>query len=195
MLRVVLDVGHTLASGGRPPARHGDLLEHRLAMAYAVHAFEALEQAGAAVGLVAAGRYRTRQDLGTQIADAYIACHINAGGGTYGLCLYDQRSRQGRALAERVASSMSLAWVPRTISSARHAAAMPEDDRGVRHWTANALELIKHVYPGRACGLVYEPGFLDNPDHQLLWTPDGLREVGHVLARGVLAWAQGRGLT
>jgi hypothetical protein len=196
--RVVLSIGHTGASGGRAPANHEQLHEDDLALGYATHCRAALKAAGVEVALLAGRPYRARQEWGTQWGDLYVCCHVNAGGHFYGAAFHDSRSALGRQAAESIAGELRRAWGSSDDSPLADVKVVAARAAGLdfeRHWTANALNLIKHVYPGGAAGVVYEPGFIDQPWHSVMWTDPGLRRTGHALAAGVLEWLQSRGLT
>jgi len=46
--------------------------------------------------------------------------------------------------------------------------------------------VIDRMYSSEtACGLCYEPGFIDTAAHAQMWTPEGLRRVGVALAEGL----------
>ena len=71
---------------------------------------------GAQEGRNVAGRLWIRgQEYGTSAREAakavtgkcvYVACHVNAGGGSYGLVCYDKRSGAGKHLSDAVSSEL-----------------------------------------------------------------------------------------
>ena len=139
------------------------------------------------------GWYSSRHEEAVAIARkltcpvAYIACHLNAGGGSYASSFYDARSSGGKALAEHVTAAMSEASFP-GVSKVIHRAA--ESTGTWRH----AYNTIKGIYAGPAnlSGLCFEPLFMDHTEHQKLLTEKGLQEIGRALARGCLAWSWAR---
>lgn len=180
---VILDRGH-----GQKPDRFdpgvcaGKLRETDLATAYITHAAGLLTAAGHTVHLLSSGDYGTRHRQAHAFAGAerglYVQCHVNAGGGTYGLAMYDRRSKEG----ERASACLGAALED-----------LPEISR-VESWGLDAgsrgYACIDGIWAApRMCGVVYEPGFLDSPAHAALWTPAGLRKIGEALAQGVMAFA------
>ena len=112
---------------------------------------------------------------------AYLACHINAGGGGYGLVGHDHRSTLGASLAHDIAASM-VSMIP-PLSGVRVEAASPSAWKNV-HYT------IRGIYGIQApiAGVCLEPCFIDSPAHAELLTPAGLRTIGDAVARGVIDW-------
>jgi len=121
---------------------------------------------------------------------AYVACHLNAGGGDYCAVFYDYRSKNGRRLAEMVGSAVGELHIP-SIGRVVIRAANPDD------WTRNAYYTIKGLYAGPAniSGICFEPLFMDNPEHQRLIAADGLQWIGTALATGIMRWGLGRTAT
>lgn len=162
--------------------------EANLTILYINAAKELAESEGHTVYVLDAGWYSSRHEKAIEIARehpddmcAYIACHLNAGGGTYSLTLHDYRSRGGERLAKAVATEMST-QIPE-ISRHLVRAASPED------WT-NGYNTIKGIYagPGNLSGVCFEPLFMDNSEHQILLRPEGLLRLGQILAEGCIAW-------
>jgi len=167
-----------------------DEREVALVRQYVAEARTRLEAAGVRVVVLEHGEYRERHAQAGEEARgarraAYVACHVNAGGGDYGLVVFDGRSVLGRALADRLCEALVMRCRPPLT-------------RAVTSWTASASDAspyprawscIQGIYRGPAglSGCLYEPFFLDRPDHAALATEDGLRRVGAALAAGVLA--------
>lgn len=170
-----------------------DEREANLTPIYALACADALGLVGGIeVLLLAAGEYAERQAVAVALAAnrpseriAYVACHLNAGGGSYGLVIHDSRSSGGRQLAEAVAVALKL----------------PELDKVVVGTTdefPRAAGTIGGVFSGppNISGVCFEPFFLDQPRHSsrgavkpaALSEPDGLRRVGAALAVGLLTW-------
>ena len=184
---VILDRQHV----GKPGkddrgASNGDLIETDLTAAYIAAARDALERSGVDVLVLEWGWYSARHEYAREAAKAvtgkcvYAACHVNAGGGSYGLVCYDARSKNGRALSDTVSGELG-----QLVEKSRSEAASPES------WT-NAYNTIKGIYegPGNLSGICYEPGFIDSADHRGLWYADGLVRVGEALAAGVVDYLE-----
>lgn len=146
---------------------------------------------GHTVHLLDAGWYAERHERAAEIAAgapdqrvAYVAAHVNAGGGAYGLVLHDQRSRGGQALAEAIADSLD-------------AGARPHIDRCVVRATerggtwGRAHTTIAGIWdaPSNCSGVCFEPFFIDSARNRELLTPAGLALVGRALAVGCMQWA------
>jgi hypothetical protein len=54
----------------------------------------------------------------------------------------------------------------------------------------NAFSTIKGVWTGPACGICFEPAFLDNKWHVALLNREGLQLIGRALARAIDEWSQ-----
>lgn len=162
--------------------------EARLTYRYIQYAAGYLYERGHSVLIIDSGRYINRHGKANMRAKhydgkaAYVACHLNAGGGDYSLVLHDARSAGGEALARCLRSKLKVLF--------------PEyRDRKVRacgpdSW-ANAYATITGIYSGprNISAVCYEPLFMDNVDHQqILNDEDGIRMLGEALAKGCLAW-------
>jgi N-acetylmuramoyl-L-alanine amidase len=183
MPSVVFDHGHVGRTGGRPPAHWQGLYEHKLVAQYVLPARLCLEDQGWETAVTGLGRYPDRQRLASDLGfDYYLACHCNAGAAAVraagntpgGAVFYHYASARGPAVANRVAARLQA----RTGIRVRTFASRPDD------WTRNAYALHRHA--ARCVGLVIEPGYLDDIEHQHLWTPSGLRQVGLAVAEGLL---------
>lgn len=167
-------------------ASSGDLRETDLSSAYINAAKEALERHGIQVLVLAYGWYGKRHDYAREAAKAvagkcvYVACHVNAGGGSYGLVCHDARSGGGKRLSDAVARELE----PLT-GTARSEAASPDK------WT-NAHNTIAGIFKGPAnlSGICFEPGFIDSDAHKHLWYADGLVRVGTALAAGIISYLE-----
>ena len=109
----------------------------------------------------------------------YIAAHLNAGAGSYGLIGYDHRSRSGPELASRI--GRQLRQVAPELNGVKCIEAKPDD------WTRNMYTTISGVT--QPIGLCLEPAFLDQPAHADLLTREGLSTMGRAIAAGIDAWA------
>jgi hypothetical protein len=168
-----------------------DEREANLTPLYIDAAKQLAEAEGHTVYVLDSGWYSDRHEQAIGIAMshpddmcAYIACHLNAGGGNYSLALHDYRSHGGEKLALAVAAGMStrISEIERNLVRA----ASPDD------WS-NAYNTIKGIYagPGNLSGVCFEPVFMDNIEHQALLTPEGLRLLGQILAESCIAWGTG----
>ena len=184
-LIVVLDIGHGVKPGRPydPGATNGLLREVDLARAYADHAAIILSAAGLTVHRVDSGPYSDRHRRVCNVVmtspGLYVQCHVNAGGGRYGLVEYDSRSSAGL----RAAAVLAHALTALPEASAGKTVGLSSGERG--------FTCISGIWPApKMCGLIYEPGFIDTPQHAALWTAEGLQRVGRVLAAGVLDYAR-----
>lgn len=205
----ILDIQHT----GRA-SRPGDMgagadLDHdgqvepderevAIVRAYVDVARARLEGMGIEVLVLDQGEYSERHARAAAAAEArprrdraaYVACHLNAGQGDYGLVLYDHRSTGGRRLAESVAWELGAQLRPplrRVVTS--WTGAPTQSPPYPRAWAC-----LRGIYDGPAelVGVLVEPAFVDRPDHAPLTTGDGPRRIGEALALGVSAWLAGR---
>ena len=155
-----------------------------LVRAYVAAAKSHLEAHGVVVEVLTAGEYGTRHVKANALAAGhakavYVACHVNAGKGDYGLVEYDARSPRGAQLADLAAADLrALPGIKRGVTKGLGAG-----DRG--------FSCIDGIYAGPKglCAILYEPGFIDAPAHRGLWTAGGLVQVGCTLALTLEAWA------
>ena len=134
---------------------------------YADAAKTALEAVGVEVEIVKKGAYSTRWKNASKRAKsfdgpvAYVACHLNKGGGDYGLVCFDYRSAGGRRMAREIAAELSLGFssseLRRVIADDR--AATGNQDSGF----PRAFYTISGIYdgPSNLSGVCFEPLFLD----------------------------------
>jgi hypothetical protein len=112
-------------------------------------------------------------------AHAYIACHLNAGGGNYAAMEYLTPSSAGLALS----MVMQLRGdFPVTIPRGVARALVPGDRGGV------CVEGMGHL-PTVIC----EPFFGDNVLQQGLFNPPELQAVGESIGEGIARWWEARG--
>ena len=194
---VFLDVQHI----GKPSRRRTDdwgaaydidgdgiIAQHEIEAAntwiYAGHAMQRLRELGHSVMALADGWYQHRHDRVNDYCDrmlqpgghaAYIALHLNAGGGNYGAIFHDYRSAGGPLLGAEIAGA--LRRLCPELSAVKTIPSSPND------WTKNAYGTIKNVQ--RPIGICYEPFFMDSPGHLGLFSEDGLERVGIALAEGI----------
>jgi N-acetylmuramoyl-L-alanine amidase len=108
--------------------------------------------------------------------NVYIACHANAGGGNYGLWLYDSRSTTGQLLAKCIAEE-----VQKEFPGVRQITRAASKDS----WS-NAYYCIKGV---KAVAICAEPWFLDNQDHiSQYMNIKGMEKLGQAMVKGVEKW-------
>ena len=173
-----------------------------LVRAYVAAAAAYARSLGHTVTVLETGTYGQRHATAIRIARAapevehvYLACHTNAGGGSYGLVRPDYRSAGGLAAAERLAASLrtlpalSKVRVEPLYPSAAAAAADGRDvsDAGKVGWWTRGWGCIEGIWSGPAnlCGVLVEPFFIDTARHKPLMTAPGLVTVGQALVRGV----------
>lgn len=159
---------------------------------------------GHTVTVLETGTYGQRHATAIRIAQTtpsvrcvYLACHTNAGGGSYGLLRPDHRSIAGARLAERAASvvaaqlpELTKVRVEPLYPDATTAAKAGRDvaDAGKVGWWTRGWNCIDGIYagPSNLCGVLVEPFFIDNAVHRALTTRIGCSRVGHALVEGVL---------
>lgn len=151
------------------------------------------------------GEYGERHEWAIDIARknpgvrwAYLACHTNAGGGSYALVRPDHRSAAGARLAARVI--VAIEALPE-IRGGRVDPLYPTKDAAFRDsrsvnapdriaWWTRGWSCIDGIYqgPSNLAGVLVEPFFGDSAAHKPLTTPEGLARVGRALVDGVIAW-------
>lgn len=113
---------------------------------------------------------------------AYIAAHVNAGGGRDGRVYFDDRSEMGELLARCICDRLRL--LPE-LNGAQALAASPSVHSA-------PFNTIAGIFAGKACGVCFEPAFIDQPAHAPLFTPEGLKRIGYALAFGIHDYVQRR---
>ena len=162
-------------------AANAEVTETYLTSQYIFHAENYLIKQGYDVCVIADGWYTSRhRRVNDYCADingkcVYIACHVNAGGGSYAASFYDHRSASGGILAHSINLRLSNACPE--LTDAKAIPATPDD------WTKNAYNTIRNV--GKPVSICFEPLFIDNPNHKPLTTPEGIKRVGVALAQGI----------
>ena len=176
MAVVVLDLGHTGRTGGRPGATSGALRESSIVRRYVAHAADMLESRGHTVELAGAGSYRSRQAAAKRAgAAAWVSCHVNAGWkeGYRGAVFVEKHALGGDRLAQCLADEI------RELTGSSRIWQTSTDD-----WTRNAHGLISGT--GSIPAVVYEPVFIDSPDHEHLC--EAPEQIGDALACGLIAF-------
>jgi hypothetical protein len=218
-LHLILDIQHA----GRPD-KPGDMgaafdldgdgvlgengeREVDLVRGYVAAATTYARELGHRVSVLETGTYGQRHATAIRLAQGapgvdhvYLACHVNAGGGAYGLLRPDYRSAAGAARAQALAVALSR------LHELRHAGALPGcrvvplypsadragaagrdvADAAKAAWWTRGWGCIDGIYsgPSNLCGVLVEPGFIDSSAHRSLWTPDGLARIGRALVDG-----------
>jgi N-acetylmuramoyl-L-alanine amidase len=187
-LRVAVDVQHLF----RPPPRHHDrgaefrmmasgakACEGDVSLLYAAGITHGLERRGATVlgnGPLLSGTYGARNRAAAVWgAHAYLACHLNAGGGSYALTEHmgmNPGQELGRAIGLRLQRAFGVITDART--RALHAG-----DRGA---------VCVSGCPARVAAVILEPLFGDSPGHQALMIAPRLADLGEAIALGVADW-------
>jgi hypothetical protein len=153
----------------------------------------ALEAAGHTVVVEDSGWYRDRHARANARANAlpasarpaaYVACHLNAGGGDYGLVVHDGRSAGGAKLAAKVSEGLRKAFTTAELARVLVRPGSSTD------W-ANAYGTISGIYAGPSwlSAICFEPVFVDS--HRALVSDTNLDRIGKALAAGLTAWATG----
>jgi N-acetylmuramoyl-L-alanine amidase len=187
-LRVVVDVQH-LFRPGKPNDRgsvyrlaNGSVTdEGSSTLIYAAALKARLEQGGATVVTndpargILVGPYSTRNRSAVTF-HAYLACHLNAGGGNYALTEYMSMT-DALPLAAAIKDAL-LATFP-TVIPRGQTRALSSNDRG-----AVCIERV----PAPCVAVLCEPFFGDHPGHQALLAAPQLHLVGEAIADGVAAW-------
>jgi len=188
-LRVVVDVQH-LYRPNKPKDRGSvyaladgtTTTEGGAVVVYAGALRAFLEERGAEVltndptHWILVGPYSTRhRAVNAWKPHAYLACHLNAGGGRYALMEHMSMSR-GKALAEAIGQSLSAIF---PALADHRTLALKSTDRG-----AVCIERVEDP----AAAVLCEPFFGDNPAHQALLAAPELHRVGRAIGLGVAAW-------
>jgi hypothetical protein len=113
-------------------------------------------------------------------AHLYLACHVNAGGGTYSRIEY----MRDLPASTGVAASAAAEWINGGLSY------LPELRSG-------STALLRHGERGAVCiercgqwvaALLLEPFFGDSARHRRLLSASGLKTVGDLIGQGVASW-------
>ncbi len=226
MALVVLDIQHAGEPSRRDLGASHDLdgdgiveeCEHeaRLTPIYAAAAQQVLEAAGHTVVIETAGTYASRHKRTIAAAKkagtpaAYVACHLNAGGGDYGLVCWDYRSECGAKMAKLVGAALTLEFSSdelRRVYPAEKSACAPSKKPGAlsEAWKWEMLPkydgsvfwprpyaTISGIYRGPATlsAICFEPVFMDT--HGALLDGRGLFRMGSALGLGLLQWIHWR---
>lgn len=145
---------------------------------YALYAEQWLTRMGHHVFLLSDGTYSQRGDRAEAYCapydhSVYIACHVNAGGGSYGAVFYDYRSGHGPTLASHIGHKLGGAFTE--LSGVRVMAAR----EGSRPF--NTISAV-----GTPVSICFEPCFIDHPLHFTdMLSDSGLAAIGQALAEGI----------
>lgn len=186
-LKVAVDVQHIYRDGPHAKDRGAQyaldggakLWEADCARHYADALIAYLQAAGATtwtndpIGARLVGPYERRQRTAMALgANLYLACHVNAGGGRYPMCMYTTPGSRPASLAIVAA----LGGLPELQLG--RVVALGDTERGavcVRQFTTGP-------------GVLLEPLFGDYRGHQGLLNSAGLELVGRTIGSGVAAW-------
>jgi N-acetylmuramoyl-L-alanine amidase len=190
-LRVAVDVQHLF----KPPPHSADRGTYYRLAATGAHVYEAdcallyahalahmLRGRGAQVmendpaHAVLTGSYARRNAAATAWhADAYLACHLNAGGGGYALTESLSLSpglELGRAIGFRLARNFASITQAKIVQ-------LHSQDRGA---------VCVRGCAARCAAVIVEPLFGDNPAHQGYLIAPELVRLGETIAQGVADW-------
>lgn len=116
-------------------------------------------------------------------ANAYLACHVNAGGGSYAAVEY-MSTTVGAALASSLANKIRECF-PLDLTGGR-TVPLSSSSRGAVCIERNASS---------CAAVICEPFFGDNPRHQHLLSAPRLVTLGEAIAEGVVGWWKARQVT
>jgi N-acetylmuramoyl-L-alanine amidase len=111
--------------------------------------------------------------------DCYLACHLNAGGGSYAALEYLVGSTASGQLADRVRTQL----IPFSEIRSTHAVPLAPGQRG---------EVCLRGFPRSGAALILEPFFGDNPDQQDLFAATKLHQLGETIGEGIAQWWERR---
>lgn len=187
-LKIVVDVQHLYRSGIHrgdrgTVFRHPDgttSIEADMATHYALTLADALRSRGATVwsndpgAKMLIGPYwsRTAQAMALG-ADVYLACHVNAGGGSYARAEYMAGST-GEPIARAVVEELA-----RVVPEVKSRQVVP-----LRRGQRGAVCIEGFV----GAGIILEPFFGDSLANAPLTTLAGLERVGRAIADGITHW-------
>lgn len=188
-LRVAVDVQHLYKSSN--PLDRGavfdlpggfHLSEAQAVTVYAQALCAWLTARGAAVltnqpaaGVLVGSYYRRQKDAQKWDAHAYLACHVDAGKGSYALLEY-VAGAAGVALATRIGSRLCDDF-PEILSY--KAVSLSPEARGY---------VCISGFPNDRAAVLVEPFFGDNPRQQGLLSTPKLVAVGESIGEGVARW-------
>ena len=175
------DVGTIFDLGAR-----GKVAEAQAATSYAQALVAWLQSRGAsvltnqpAVGILTGPYQRRHEAANAWGAQAYLACHVNAGGGGYGLSEY-MVGTPGQPLGDSIGAVLRSRFNALRVYKVNPLA---PGQRGA---------VCVEFFNPRAPGLILEPFFGDNPSMQSLFAADQLKALGEAIGEGVAAWWEGR---
>lgn len=188
-LRVAIDVQHI----GRPWPHRGDrgtkfaivasgtyIWESDCALLYARACAEWLKVRGADVlendPAVRQSYYRRNLEASAAAASVYLACHLNAGHGSYALLEHMKGALGAAVLGDHIGPQLVRTF-PAILS--HQVRALESDQRGA--------VCIRACDPTVAA-LIVEPCFGDYGPHQALLIAPMLQKMGEAIGQGVAAW-------
>ena len=167
--------------------------EVNLTPLYYQPAREQLRRLGHDVYVFDSGWYSQRHHKANALAKAnpsrrvaYLACHVNAGLGDYAVCIYDERSRGGKDLA----NVMSAAIFDHNIDGIGRSLVRGASE--TNSWR-RGFSTIKGIYAGpkNISGICFEPYFIDREEHGWLGSREGGQAIADALVDGLVRWGQG----
>ena len=170
---------------------HADYHEARLTWRIVESAWQTAHDRGHEVFIFADGDYADRHDRANALdLDCYIACHINAGGGSYAAFFHDPQTAPGGG--DVLARQLARTWgVTASPILGRSLEAKAISAKG--HTWRNPRYTIRGLKNG-VVGVCAEWFFLDNRDHRNAFANTAaLMKAGAALIDGIEAWHAGRG--
>lgn len=175
-MKVFLDAGH---GGSEPGAVSGGLIEKNMTLICAKGAKNLLEKYGIDVKMSRLGdKFLTlteRADMANAwVADLFVSCHFNAGGGSRGEVIHSVFGGKGESLAQNIANELkNLGQKSVRIYS-----------KGATNGSGDYFTVIAKT---DMSAVIVEPCFIDNEaDRVLADTEDKQYLVGVAIAKGIL---------
>lgn len=200
------DMGATYDLDGDGVRGENGEREVDMVRAYAPVAADYVRARGHRATILETGTYGQRHATAIRIAQSdpsarclYVASHLNAGGGRYGLLRPHYRSAGG-AVAASIVGAMLSRRLPE-LSEVRLDPLYPDaatagkagrdvSDAGRVGWWTRGWSCIDGIWTGPAnlVGILCEPFFIDSAAHRALTTRAGLVRVGEAIGEGAMAW-------
>ena len=178
-----LIIAHTPHPGADPDGPGGIPSESELSPVVCSGVVRLVQGARLAEGATSGARRAfVASQTGERLA---VEVHANMGRGKIGIVFYCPGSKRGERAARLIAAELQREL--RIIAPDYYCVTQPAQDKwddGSEAWPCphDALAWSWRA-PADCSGVLVELGFLDQPEHKALWTPDGLA----LCARGIAA--------